>query len=56
MSAPVRIAVVGAGLIGQRHAAALSVAPGAALHSVADPQPEARAAAAARGWRVHESL
>jgi predicted dehydrogenase len=56
MSAPVRIAVAGAGLIGSRHAAALALAQGARLHAVADPSPEARELAERQGWSFHSSL
>ncbi|MCA3622849.1 MAG: Gfo/Idh/MocA family oxidoreductase [Methylobacterium sp.] len=49
--APVRLAVMGAGLIGRRHIEHILAAPSAALHSIIDPSPEARALAAERGWR-----
>lgn len=51
--APVRLAVMGAGLIGRRHIEHILAEPTATLHSVIDPSPEAQALAAERGWRWH---
>ncbi len=50
---PVSIAIVGAGLVGRRHLAALARVPGARLAAVVDPDPAAEAMAAAAGapWR-----
>jgi len=48
---PVRLAVMGAGLIGRRHIEHILAEPSAVLHSIIDPAPEARALAAERGWR-----
>lgn len=56
MSAPVRLAVAGAGLIGRRHIAAIAAAPGARLVCVADPAPEAVAVAAEAAAAWHPSL
>lgn len=52
----VRLAVVGAGLIGRRHVAAIAVAPDATLAGIADPAPEAARLAAAAGAPHHASL
>lgn len=49
--APVRLAVMGAGLIGRRHIEHILAEPAAALHSIIDPSPEAQALAVRRGWR-----
>ncbi|MEM7060086.1 MAG: Gfo/Idh/MocA family oxidoreductase [Pseudomonadota bacterium] len=46
---PVRIAVIGAGLIGAKHVAYISASPLADLAAVADPDPAARALADANG-------
>ncbi|MCA3648430.1 MAG: Gfo/Idh/MocA family oxidoreductase, partial [Methylobacterium sp.] len=48
---PVRLAVMGAGLIGRRHIEHILAEPSAVLHSIIDPAPDARALAAERGWR-----
>lgn len=45
-----RLALIGAGLIGRRHAAAIRTAAGATLASVADPAGEAVAAANGVAW------
>jgi predicted dehydrogenase len=47
MSKPVRLAIAGAGLIGQRHAAAIAAAPSSVLTGIADPSPAAQRFAAA---------
>ena len=47
MSPPVRIAVVGAGLIGRRHAELIDREPGCTLGAVVEPDPAAAAAAVA---------
>jgi predicted dehydrogenase len=49
MAAPVRLAVIGAGLIGRRHAELIRGEPEAELAAIVDPQPEAGALAAACG-------
>ncbi|MDA7426704.1 Gfo/Idh/MocA family protein [Thalassococcus lentus] len=51
-----RIAVVGFGLIGKRHAEVLRRSPGLALAAVVDPDAESRAAAVAMGYAAFESL
>lgn len=56
MSAPARIAVVGAGLIGQRHIAAIAAAEGAALAAVIDPDTAAAAPAGIPRLRAFEEL
>ncbi|MEL6962045.1 MAG: Gfo/Idh/MocA family oxidoreductase [Pseudomonadota bacterium] len=45
MRNPVRIGLIGAGMIGRKHAAYVSASPNADLVAVADPYPEARACA-----------
>ncbi len=45
----IRIAVVGAGLIGRRHAAHVQACPEAKLHAIVDPTDAAREVAAAAG-------
>src|SRR3712207_4972017 len=47
MTSPVRIAVVGAGVIGQAHARRIREEPQAALAGIADPSPRAKDLAAA---------
>jgi predicted dehydrogenase len=49
-AAPVRLAVMGAGLIGRRHIEHILAEPTAALHSVIDPSPEAQSLASERDW------
>jgi len=49
MAAPTRIALVGAGLIGRRHAEAIRIAQGVDLAAVADPTPAGAEVAAAHG-------
>jgi predicted dehydrogenase len=51
---PVKLAVMGAGLIGKRHAEAIAADPGAVLAGIVDPAPAAREVAAAfgAGWFV----
>jgi predicted dehydrogenase len=53
---PVRLAVMGAGLIGRRHVEHVLAEPGATLHSIIDPSDEARAFAQNRGLRWHPDL
>ena len=53
---PVRIAVMGAGLIGRRHMEHILAEPKAALHSIIDPEPNSRAFAQNRGVRWHPDL
>ena len=48
MTEPARIAVAGAGLIGQAHIRRILEEPGAALAAVIDPSPRAREQAASR--------
>ena len=54
--APVRIAVVGAGLIGRRHTGAIRLARGAVLSAIVDPDPQAEAFAAPHGATWFASL
>ncbi len=56
MTHPLRIAVAGAGYIGQAHMAALQQTPGAGLSAVVDPSPAAPALAAAAGVPLYPSL
>ncbi|MCP8939113.1 Gfo/Idh/MocA family oxidoreductase [Alsobacter sp. SYSU M60028] len=56
MSAPVRIAVAGAGLIGRAHIQRIVASGDARLASIVDPSPAARALAAELGVPVHDSL
>lgn len=56
MTRPVALAIAGAGLIGKRHAEAMAVAPGVALHSIVDPSDAGRAYAEAIGAKWHRSL
>ncbi|MBV1705714.1 MAG: Gfo/Idh/MocA family oxidoreductase [Hyphomicrobiales bacterium] len=49
MAAPVRIAVMGAGLIGKRHAEHVVATPGAELFCIIDPMPAGGSVAAALG-------
>lgn len=56
MSDPVRIAVVGAGLIGRRHAAAVAAANGVALACIVDPDEAARGHATAFGAAAFVSI
>lgn len=54
---PVRISVVGAGMIGRRHVEAIAGAGGTArLHSIVDPQPGARDFAATLGVPWHSDV
>jgi predicted dehydrogenase len=46
MSAPVRLSVMGAGLIGKRHIEQILARPDAVLSSIVDPTPVARELAA----------
>ncbi|MEM5471093.1 Gfo/Idh/MocA family oxidoreductase [Hoeflea sp. AS60] len=56
MTAPVRIAIAGAGLIGKRHAEAIAATPGVELHSLIDPSEAGRSHADLIGARWHASL
>jgi predicted dehydrogenase len=56
MTAPVRIAVLGAGLIGRRHIEHIAADPAAVLHAIVDPGPEAQALAQAHGVPLHADL
>lgn len=51
-----RLALVGAGLIGRRHAAHIQADPGLALSAVVDPAAEARAWAEGQGAAWHATL
>lgn len=52
----VSIAIVGAGLIGRKHAVALAQSKGARLAAIVDPDPGADAVAAAHGVARHATL
>lgn len=54
MSAPMRIAIAGAGLIGRRHLELIDASPDCVLAGIADPSPAAKELAEARGlpWRA----
>lgn len=56
MADPVRLAVVGAGLIGQRHAVAVTASTGARLAAIVDPADGAAAFAAAHAVPHYPSL
>lgn len=56
MTAPVRLAVIGAGLIGRRHAEYIAVEPGAVLSAVVDPSPVGREVASRLGAPWYASL
>lgn len=56
MQTETRIALVGFGLIGRRHADVLLRSPGLALAAVVDPDPTSRAVAAQMGCPVFETL
>lgn len=51
-----RIAIVGAGLVGRRHAAAIWRNPGADVSSIVDPSEDGRAFAMAHGIPCHSSM
>ena len=53
---PVKLAVMGAGLIGKRHAEHVAAEPNAALCAVVDPSPAGRAVAEALGTAWHASF
>lgn len=53
---PTRIAVAGAGYIGQAHMAALNASPGATLSAVVDPSPAAQALAEQAGAPLYASI
>ena len=53
---PVRLAVAGFGLAGQRHAEAMGHAENVALSAVADPDPEFRQLAEGRGFATFKDL
>ena len=55
-AAPVRLAVVGAGLVGRQHVAAIGQAAGVELAAIADSDPRAAAVAAEAGAGFHASL
>lgn len=55
-SAPVRIAVAGAGLIGRRHIDLVQQSPRCRLAAVVDPSPESQGLAASVGVPHHRSL
>lgn len=54
--APVKIAVMGAGLIGKRHAAHVMAEPGAALSAIIDPAPTGKAFAEEIGVAWHATF
>lgn len=54
--APVRLAVIGAGMIGHRHAAAIAAAEGAVLACVVDPAEAGQRVAARHGVPCHPSI
>jgi predicted dehydrogenase len=56
VSAPVALAVVGAGLIGRKHAALIAADPGAHLTAIVDPAPAGRSLAANLGARWFPSI
>lgn len=56
MSGAARLVIVGAGLVGRRHADAITHAPGASLAGVVDPDPQAQSVAAAFGAPWFASL
>lgn len=56
MNDPVRLALVGAGLIGHRHADAIRAAEGVELAAVVDPNPVGGSVARQHGTRSHVSL
>lgn len=53
---PVKLAVIGAGLIGRRHAELIAAEPAAELAAIVDPDPAAREPAARRGVRWFAQL
>jgi predicted dehydrogenase len=53
MSAPMRIAIAGAGLIGRRHIGLIDASPDCVLAGIADPSPAAKEFAGARGASWH---
>ncbi len=55
-AAPVRLAVVGAGLVGRRHVDAIGQSEGVELAAVADSDPDAADVAADAGAEFHASL
>lgn len=56
MTAPVKLAIAGAGLIGRRHADAIAATPDAVLHSIVDPSDAGHAFAQQTGASWHGSL
>lgn len=56
MPHPIRLAICGLGLVGQRHAEAIAQVPEAGLAAVVDPAENGRALAAARGIPCHDSI
>jgi predicted dehydrogenase len=56
MTAPVRIAVAGAGLIGQRHIEEVDATADAQLASIVDPRPAAAVVAEEFGVPLYRSL
>ena len=53
MNAPLRIGLIGAGLIGQKHAAYLEASPDCRLTAIADPSPDAAAVAVEHDAAFH---
>ncbi len=56
MKRPTRLAVAGAGMIGQAHIRVLQASPGCVLSAVVDPSPAAVGVAAQAGVPLHETL
>lgn len=53
---PVKLALIGAGVIGRRHAEHIAAEPAAAFHAVVDPSPGARDVAAQYGVPYFETI
>lgn len=56
MKRPTRLAVAGAGMIGQAHIRVLQASPGCVLSAVVDPSPASVGVAAQAGVPLHETL
>lgn len=56
MTAPVKLALVGAGAIGRRHAEHIAAEPHAVLHAIVDPSPAARDLAATYAAAYYDSI
>lgn len=55
-STPIKIAIIGTGLIGPRHAEAVQKVPGAELACIVDPHPNAQKVAASLGCALYTSV